>query len=363
MPFGMPPPSKKKPAQGRLFMSGGLPLSSPLTSQSRNANRGSQTVAKPFPSSSAKATPSPASAQIPSSSRPTGSVPAQRRVAPLNVSPIPRNPTTPAQQRRLHPSNYISNSSSSSRPISKPSSVRPPSSSVSARSNRTSIADDEQQLVRELEQQRLTVSSTSSSSSPVAVRPESSRSGAIREQVERRNLQDIARRGLSFDTPTPAVVRDKDSYNARGNGSSSVSRGREDVTTTADERPSGGYGPGRGKGGKGLGVGLAKRHRKILRDNIQGITKPSLRRLARRGGVKRISAMIYEEMRGVLRTYLERIVNDCVTYCEHARRKTITVLDVVHALKRIGRPVYGFDPETYDGGRKKRQRRLLIARR
>jgi hypothetical protein len=45
-----------------------------------------------------------------------------------------------------------------------------------------------------------------------------------------------------------------------------------------------------GKGDKGLGKGGAKRHRKILRDNIQGITKPAIRRLARRGGVKRISA-------------------------------------------------------------------------
>ena len=48
--------------------------------------------------------------------------------------------------------------------------------------------------------------------------------------------------------------------------------------------------PSGGKGGKGLGKGGAKRHRKILRDNIQGITKPAIRRLARRGGVKRISA-------------------------------------------------------------------------
>ena len=54
---------------------------------------------------------------------------------------------------------------------------------------------------------------------------------------------------------------------------------------------------GRGKGGKGLGKGGAKRHRKILRDNIQGITKPAIRRLARRGGVKRISGLIYEETR------------------------------------------------------------------
>ncbi len=30
---------------------------------------------------------------------------------------------------------------------------------------------------------------------------------------------------------------------------------------------------GRGKGGKGLGKGGAKRHRKVLRDQIQGITK------------------------------------------------------------------------------------------
>ncbi|GBP92419.1 hypothetical protein EVAR_66815_1 [Eumeta japonica] len=39
---------------------------------------------------------------------------------------------------------------------------------------------------------------------------------------------------------------------------------------------------GRGKGGKGLGKGGAKRHRKVLRDNIQGITKPAIRRPAGR---------------------------------------------------------------------------------
>lgn len=92
-----------------------------------------------------------------------------------------------------------------------------------------------------------------------------------------------------------------------------------------------------GKGGKGLGKGGAKRHRKILRDNIQGITKPAIRRLARRGGVKRISAMIYEETRGVLKTFLEGVIRDAVTYTEHAKRKTVTSLDVVYALKRQGR--------------------------
>lgn len=97
-----------------------------------------------------------------------------------------------------------------------------------------------------------------------------------------------------------------------------------------------------GKGGKGLGKGGAKRHRKILRDNIQGITKPAIRRLARRGGVKRISAMIYEETRNVLKTFLEGVIRDAVTYTEHAKRKTVTSLDVVYALKRQGRTLYGF---------------------
>ncbi|KAE8802171.1 ATP-dependent 6-phosphofructokinase 7-like [Hordeum vulgare] len=84
---------------------------------------------------------------------------------------------------------------------------------------------------------------------------------------------------------------------------------------------------GRGKGGKGLGKGDAKRHRKVLRDNIQGITKPAIRRLARTGGLKRISGLIYEETRGVLKIFLENVIRDAVTYTEHARRKTVTAMD------------------------------------
>jgi hypothetical protein len=40
-------------------------------------------------------------------------------------------------------------------------------------------------------------------------------------------------------------------------------------------------------------------HPQVLRDNIQGITKPAIRRLARRGGVKRISGLIYEEVQNI----------------------------------------------------------------
>lgn len=42
-----------------------------------------------------------------------------------------------------------------------------------------------------------------------------------------------------------------------------------------------------------------------------GITKPAIRRLARRGGVKRISGLIYEETRGVLKIFLENVCFAC----------------------------------------------------
>ena len=74
--------------------------------------------------------------------------------------------------------------------------------------------------------------------------------------------------------------------------------------------------------------------------------------------MKRISGLIYEETRGVLKIFLEnvrralccsqcpltglQIIRDSVTYTEHAKRKTVTALDVVYALKRSGRTLYGF---------------------
>ncbi|KAI8567982.1 hypothetical protein RHMOL_Rhmol02G0163900 [Rhododendron molle] len=61
------------------------------------------------------------------------------------------------------------------------------------------------------------------------------------------------------------------------------------------------------KGKQGLGKGGVKRHHKVLRDSIQGITKPVIRRLARRGGVKRI------------KIFLEKVIHDAVTYMEHAK--------------------------------------------
>ena len=45
---------------------------------------------------------------------------------------------------------------------------------------------------------------------------------------------------------------------------------------------------------------------------------------------------------GVLKVFLENVIRDAVTYTEHARRKTVTAMDVVYALKRQGKTLYGF---------------------
>ncbi|PHU14412.1 Histone H4 [Capsicum chinense] len=81
------------------------------------------------------------------------------------------------------------------------------------------------------------------------------------------------------------------------------------------------------------GKGGAKKHKKVLRDNIKGITKPTIRRITRRGGVKHIFRFIDGETRCVLKTVLGNVVLIEVTYIEHARRKVVTAMDVIYALK------------------------------
>ncbi|VDN40526.1 unnamed protein product [Gongylonema pulchrum] len=78
---------------------------------------------------------------------------------------------------------------------------------------------------------------------------------------------------------------------------------------------------------------LAVRNDEELNKLLAGVT-------IAQGG--RISGLIYEETRGVLKVFLENVIRDAVTYCEHAKRKTVTAMDVVYALKRQGRTLYGF---------------------
>lgn len=75
---------------------------------------------------------------------------------------------------------------------------------------------------------------------------------------------------------------------------------------------------------------------------LERISNGSIMRLARRGGVKRISRTCYPATRGILYHFLDQILSDAICYTKHGRRKTVTTTDVVFALKRRGRTIYGF---------------------
>uniref|UniRef100_A0A914PZM7 Histone H4 n=1 Tax=Panagrolaimus davidi TaxID=227884 RepID=A0A914PZM7_9BILA len=101
---------------------------------------------------------------------------------------------------------------------------------------------------------------------------------------------------------------------------------------------------GRGRSnGAGRGKGGPKRRQNPKTRIIDGITQPALRRLARRGGVKRINGLVYEEMRDILKTFLCNLLNDSITYCEYSKRKTVTTMDIIYSLKRQNHALYGYD--------------------
>ena len=124
-----------------------------------------------------------------------------------------------------------------------------------------------------------------------------------------------------------------------------MSSQQQSQMNSSQSQPSSFGGKG-GKGGKGLGKGgkmMARRHGHQIKDPMLGVTKPAIRRLCRRSGVKRINGLVYEETRGNCKAWLENVIRDAITYAEHARRKTVTAMDIVYALKRHGQELYGFN--------------------
>ncbi|KAG6957107.1 hypothetical protein JG688_00011113, partial [Phytophthora aleatoria] len=71
---------------------------------------------------------------------------------------------------------------------------------------------------------------------------------------------------------------------------------------------------GRGKGANGRGAGDAKRHRYIFKNNIEGISRAPIRKLARRAGVIRMSVLVHNETRAVLNVFVRNLVHDAVVY-------------------------------------------------
>ena len=104
--------------------------------------------------------------------------------------------------------------------------------------------------------------------------------------------------------------------------------------------------PGRGKNyhdglgrGKGKVTLLPLRYRNKLKEAC--LRKPTIRRLARRAGVKRISALIYKEVNQKVKVFLKTLFKTAAEVTCHSRRKTITHNDIAFVLfKVINKRIY-----------------------
>lgn len=84
--------------------------------------------------------------------------------------------------------------------------------------------------------------------------------------------------------------------------------------------------------GSAKGKGSPYRMSKILRDNINGITDGSIQRLARRGGVKRLSGLVYAQVRAYITAYLQNVLRSAVTIVDFERKKTVDANSVAASL-------------------------------
>ena len=99
----------------------------------------------------------------------------------------------------------------------------------------------------------------------------------------------------------------------------------------------------KGQGQKGKeGPARRKSEKDKSKPVIMGLTKNDIKRLARKGGVKRIRADVYDFTRDVINSFLGSLVRDSLIYMQSAKRKTCMAMDVVMAMKRQGISLYGY---------------------
>jgi histone H3/H4 len=75
-------------------------------------------------------------------------------------------------------------------------------------------------------------------------------------------------------------------------------------------------------------------------DNINGITNHAIKGLSQKAGIKILSGLMYEEIRGTLLADLRNVIRSAVVFTDHAKRTRVQTDDVKRALDLIGRSPY-----------------------
>ena len=84
---------------------------------------------------------------------------------------------------------------------------------------------------------------------------------------------------------------------------------------------------------------FAKKYKNEIHTKIHKMNSHEFRSLARRGGIKRIKGLNYDdnvnvnEIERILDEFLKTIIHETVTNMVNAKRKTVIASDVINALK------------------------------
>jgi histone H4 len=81
------------------------------------------------------------------------------------------------------------------------------------------------------------------------------------------------------------------------------------------------------------------RYRRVLRDNIQGLTKPVIHRMAVEAGNPRVSGLVYEEIRQTGLNWLNEFLKAAITFVENRRARTVEIKDV----DKLKTPIYVYE--------------------
>ncbi len=94
---------------------------------------------------------------------------------------------------------------------------------------------------------------------------------------------------------------------------------------------------------------MQRKHKRIYRGNIEGITKPAIKRLGILAGCDRLGGLMYEEVRGVLFVTMKDCLSKAVIHMQHAKRKTLLYKDLEAAVSMYGEKLYGDEKTVYKG--------------
>lgn len=85
---------------------------------------------------------------------------------------------------------------------------------------------------------------------------------------------------------------------------------------------------------------MVLQRKKILRDNIHGLTKPAIMRLCHKAGVKRVDSHIYEEIKGIAKYRMEDIIRDAIALSQYQEKKVVGDDEMLFAISKFQNLAY-----------------------